>query len=376
MAAHTSRTGDPFDNAEPATKSRTGNEKRATRAKRATSYDVALLAGVSQSAVSRALSPGAYISLELRDKVLAAASQLSYQPNAMARGLSTSRSRVVALFMPNSSNPIYPFVLQNFNERLRKVGRQVQLLPPVISANEALAGMLQYQVDGLVITAASPLALSKAITRRCLAADIPVVLFNRYFQDLRVSSISCDNARAGAIAADLLFAAGHRHFAFIGGPERTSTHIDRCKGFVARLEALGAAKPLMESVPYNYDGGYAAAMRLFSRKDRPDALFCANDMLAIGAQDAARLGCGMKVPRDVSIIGFDGAPMAAWAGNSLTTFQMRVDEMVERAVEQLMLAIERGPVAPQRIKVASELVIRGSAQIPKGFDVSTANRRD
>lgn len=336
----------------------------ASRGKRATSYDVARLAAVSQSAVSRAFTPDAYISPAMRKKVLAAARQLGYQPNAIARGLTTSRSRVVALFMPNIGNPIYPFVLQTFSHRLRGHGRQILLLPLVEDAKEALACMLQYQIDGLVITAASPLALSKALARKCLAAGIPVVLFNRYFADLKVASVNCDNARGGALAAEVLHGAGHRRFAFIGGPEETSTHVDRCRGFAERLRALGAAAPLIETGPYTYDGGHAAGMRLFGRPDRPDAIFCANDVLAIGALDAARVGHGLQVPRDVSIIGFDGAPMAAWAGNDLTTIALRLEAMVESTVDLLLRAIDGQRAGSEPIRIPGDLVIRNSARMP------------
>lgn len=334
---------------------------------RPTSYDVARLARVSQSAVSRALTPGAYISADLRDKVLEAARQLGYQPNAMARGLTTSRSRVVALFMPNSGNPIYPLVLQGFSQRFRALDHQVLLLPPVGTAAEGLACLLQYRVDALVITAASPLALSKAIARKCLAAKIPLVLFNRYFSDLKIPSVSCDNYRAGAHAADMLVAAGHRRLAFVGGLEATSTHVDRCNGFVERLRALKVAEPLIEAAPYNYDGGHAAGLKLLAGKRRPDGIFCANDMMAIGVLDAARVSHGIRVPEELSIIGFDGAPMAAWAGNDLTTFRMRVDEMVEAAVGLVINAIESpGSSQVPRLHIPSEFVVRTSARLPPG----------
>ena len=99
-----------------------------------------------------------------------------------------------------------------------------------------------------MITAASPLALSKAIARKCVGAGVPVVLFNRYFADIPVASVSCDNALGGALAAETLLAARHRRFAFIGGPEPTSADADRCAGFVARLRERGAAPPLIETM--------------------------------------------------------------------------------------------------------------------------------
>ena len=117
------------------------------------------MAGVSQSAVSRAFAADAPISTALRQKVLAAAQRLNYRPNAVARSLTTNRSRVVAFFVPNIGNPLYPFVLETFSHRLRALDHQILLLPLIESAEEALAWLIQYQVEGLVITAASPLML-------------------------------------------------------------------------------------------------------------------------------------------------------------------------------------------------------------------------
>ena len=344
--------------------SRSGEPPRPAR--RATSYDVARLAGVSQSAVSRAFIADAPISASLRKKVLAAARQLSYRPNAVARSLTTSRSRVVAFFVPNIGNPLYPFVLETFSHRLRALDHEILLLPLVESADEALAWLIQYQVEGLVITAASPLALSKAIARKCLAARIPVVLFNRYFPDVRAASVNCDNAHGGALAAETLRAAGHRRFAFIGGPEPTSTHADRLAGFADRLRELGAPAPLIETTAFSYSGGYAAGLKLMARRDRPDAIFCVTDLIALGVLDAARHGRGLDVPGDVSIVGFDDVPMAAWAGNDLTTVRLPVDAMVARAVEFLLEAIEQRHGAAEVVRIAGELVLRGSSRVAPG----------
>ena len=330
--------------------------------RRATSYDVARLARVSQSAVSRAFIADAPISAALRKKVLAAARQLSYRPNAVARSLTTSRSRVVAFFVPNIGNPLYPFVLEAFSHRLRALDHQILLLPLVESADEALAWLIQFQVEGLVITAASPLALSKAIARKCLRARIPVVLFNRYFPDVRAASVNCDNAHGGALAAEMLRAAGHRRFAFIGGPEPTSTHADRRAGFVDRLRELGAPAPLIETTAFSYAGGHAAGLQLLARRHRPDAIFCATDLIALGVLDAARHGRGLKVPGDVSIVGFDDVPMAAWAGNDLTTVRLPVEDMVARAVEVLLREMQEGQGGCEVARIAGELVLRGSSR--------------
>ena len=330
---------------------------------RATSYDVARLAGVSQSTVSRAFLANAPISAQLREKVMAAARQLSFRPNAAARSLTTSRSHVVAFFVPNIGNPLYPFVLETFSRHLRALDHQILLLPLVESADEALAWLIQYQVESLVITAASPLGLSKEIAHKCLKARIPVVLFNRYFPDVRAASVNCDNARGGAVAAETLWAAGHNRFAFIGGAEATSTHADRRDGFVDRLRELGAPAPLIETTAFSYAGGYAAGLKLLGRRSRPDAVFCANDLIALGVLDAARHGHGLKVPNNLSIIGFDDAPMAAWAGYELTTVRLPVEAMVACAVKMLLSGAEERHRRAKVVLIPGDLVLRGSSRV-------------
>jgi DNA-binding LacI/PurR family transcriptional regulator len=338
----------------------------AGRGRPPTSYDVAHLAGVSQSTVSRAFAAEAPISPPFRKKVLEAARRLRYRPNAAARSLTTNRSGVVAFFVPNIGNPIYPSVLEQFSQRLRAMDRQILLLPPVQSADEALMWLTQYRVEGLVITAASPLALSKAIARKCVGAGVPLVLFNRYFADIPVASVSCDNALGGALAAETLLAARHRRFAFIGGPEPTSADADRCAGFVARLRERGAPPPLIEKTMFSYAGGHAAGLALLARRDRPDAIFCANDLIALGVLDAARHGHRLKVPRDVSIMGFDDVPMAAWAGNALTTVRLPVEEMVERAVELLGRAMAERQEKAEVVRIAGELFVRSTTRAVPG----------
>lgn len=334
--------------------------RKSTR--RATSYDVATLAGVSQSAVSRAFNTNASISQVLRDKVLAAAKELNFRPNAVARSLTTSRSGVIAFFVPRIGNPIYPVVLEAFSHQLRAQNFQILLMPLVEDADEALAWLIQYQVEGLVITAASPLALSKAITKKCLKARIPVVLFNRYFAGVRAASVCCENRLGGALAAETLFATGHRRFAFVGGPEPTSADLDRRAGFESRLQELGAAAPLIQATAFSYAGGHAVGLRMFAGRRRPNAIFCATDVIALGVLDAARHDHGLRVPADLSIIGFDDTPMSAWVGNGLTTVRLPVEEMVKQAVSLLMREIQYHPAKPEVLRIAGELVIRSTTR--------------
>ena len=188
------------------------------------------------------------------------------------------------------------------------------------------------------------------------------MLFNRYFPDIPAASVNCDNRRGGELAAETLLAGCHRRFAFIGGPEPTSTHADRLAGFVSRLRELGMPLPVIETTAFSYAGGHAAGLRLLARRGWPDAIFCVTDLIALGVLDAARHGRGLRVPHDLSIIGFDDVPMAAWAGNDLTTVRLPIEEMVDRAVELLTQAIEAPPGYAPIVRIAGELVRRSSAR--------------
>jgi DNA-binding LacI/PurR family transcriptional regulator len=296
----------------------------------ASSYDVAALAGVSQSAVSRAFRPGAYLSEELRRRVVDAAAQLGFRPNAMARGLATNRSGIVAVAVGTIGNPIYPAVLDAFSRGIAERGLQLLLLTELDDVDAVMQRVVQYRVDAMVVTASTVLEPSRQVTVRCGAAGVPVVLYNRVLPDLGTPAVICGNRAGGRLAADLLASRGHRRPAFIGGPEETSTNRDRREGFMEGLRDAGLPQPSIEIGPYSYGGGYGALLRLFARGERPDAVFCVNDLLAIGAMDAARRELRLRVPEDLSVIGFDDVPMAAWLSYDLTTIAQRIPEMVAR----------------------------------------------
>lgn len=340
-----------------------GGRGRAGGGRRASSYDVAARAGVSQSAVSRAFRPGAYISNAARAKVLKAAAELGFRPNAFARGLATRRSGIVAVAIGTIGNPIYPAVLDAFSRRFAEEGLELLLLTDLDDADAVMNRITGYQTDAVIVTASTRLEASVGVVRRCAAAGVPVVLYNRVLTDLPVAAVACANRDGGRQVAELLLRAGHRRLAFIGGPVETSTGRDRREGFRGALAAAGAAAPILESGPLDYEGGHAALLRLMRARRKPDAVFCTNDLLAIGAMDAARRVLGLRVPEDLSVVGFDDVPMAAWGSYALTTVRQRVEPMVEAAMRLLHGALA-GEAAPPLVEVPCDLVIRASARLP------------
>ncbi len=332
------------------------------RRPRITSNDVAKTAGVSQSAVSRVFTPGASVSPAMRKLVVAAAAKLGYRPNAIARSLITRRTRLVGIVMAHLTNPFYPPVLERFSRQLEAHGRRVLLitLPGQRSGDAALPEILQYQVDSLVLTSAT---LSSAMADECARIGMPVVLFNRTAARSRVSAVCCDNEAAGILAADLFLDAGDRRLGYLAGTANSSTNLERERGFFERVAARKAARPSRASGDYVYETAFQAARQLLAGKRRPTALFCANDVMAFAAIDAAR-ELGLRVPADISVLAVDDSAMARWRAYDLTTIRQPVEAMVDATVE-LLLGLEDGTITGSVIRrLPGELVIRGSARLP------------
>ncbi len=329
-----------------------------------TSGDVARLAGVSQSAVSRTFSPGASVSPEMRRRVLAAASQLGYRPNAIARAMISGKSGLIALLVAYLDNHFYPQVVEMLSRALQERGYQVLLFMTDMGRQDSVVQrMLQYQVEGIVMASAT---LSSSLARECAKTGTPVVLFNRTVPGLPTSSVTSDNFDGGRQLGQLLARAGHERIAFISGAEDSSTSRDREAGFLKGLADGGAKLFARAAGGYTREGAAQAVRTLFSRTPRPDAVFIANDHMAFAAIDLLRDAYGLRIPQDVSIVGYDDVPEAAWGGYNLTTVAQPGAEMVEATVAILLEQIEAGAVARRTVALPARLVIRGSARLQPG----------
>ena len=328
----------------------------------ATSVDVARAAGVSQATVSRVLAPGSRIAGPMRERVLAAAVALGYRPNAIARSLASQRSGMIGIVMGDMRNPFYPQVLELFSDGLRRTGRQVLLFTvrEGETVDDLLPELLQYQVDGVVIASAN---LSSGMARSCAALGTPVVLFNRVSKDAAVSSVCCENQAGGRLAADVLAQAGHRRLTFLAGTADTSTNTERLAGFTERCGELGLPAPVVEQGAYTHEAGFAAMARAMASSDPPDGVFCANDIIALGAIDAARQG-GLLPGRTMSVLGFDDIAPAAWPNYRLTTIRQDIHAMVRRAVQVLTERAGAGAGPQVTIRVAPEIVWRDTVRRP------------
>lgn len=338
---------------------------------RATSFDVAALAGVSQSAVSRAFTPGSSLAEAKRQRILEAARKLNYVPNSIASSLTTKRTNIVAVILGNLANPFYVHVMNCFVERLQEQGRQILTFTVENGADsdEAIMRVLRYQVDAVVLTSAQ---LSTRMTSICHDRGIPIVLFNRYIPGSDASGVRCDNAGGGRLIAEAFLAAGARSFAMIKGDPKGTTSQDRVRGFSERLIEAGIARSDIAEIEgaSTYDGAFNAVLREYRQEPRrlPDAIFGINDIMAMGAMDALRYRMGVRIPQGVMVGGFDDIPESRRHPYHLTTVRQPIEPMVEEALAILHLDEPERPIEPGiDRKVSGRLVWRSTIPTPPDY---------
>lgn len=332
-----------------------------------TSLDVAERAGVSQSAVSRVFSSGASASPKMADKVHKAAAELGYRPNVLARSLITGRTKMIGLVVAYLENQFYPEVVEKLSHALQEQGYHILVFMATLTADnvdQLLEDLLAYQVDGIIMAS---VAMSSDLAARCEAAGVPVVLINRSQDDRRLSAVTSDNIAGGEKVAEFLVAGGHKRIGHIAGWEGASTQIYREKGFQQGLDKAGVPLFAREVGNFHYDSTQDAARRMFEKDPYPDAVFVANDHMALAVMEYLRHERGLRVPEDVSVIGYDDATLASWPSFALTTIRQPSNRMVEATVTTLMDHIKFGKTEPRRVVIEGPLIVRGSAKIPQGW---------
>ena len=337
-----------------------------------TSAEVAERAGVSQSAVSRVFTPGASASAKTVEKVKRAAAELGYRPNILARAMVSGRSRMIGLVVAYLDNQFYPDVLERLSNALQQQGYHVLVFMASQKAGNidgVVEEILDYQVDGII---AASVALSSDLSDRCRAAGVPMVLFNRAQDGEGFSSVTTDNYEGGRKLAELLLAGGHERIGYIAGREGASTQRDRELGFCDRLAEAGRTLYAREVGNFLMDEAAEAARRMFGvdPSERPDAVFVANDHMAIPVLDTLRSEFGLRVPDDVSVVGYDDVPAAAWPSYNLTTVRQPADHMVAKTVDLILRMIEDDGTPPRNVEVRGELILRGSAKKPEEWDTT------
>jgi DNA-binding LacI/PurR family transcriptional regulator len=320
-----------------------------------TSADVAERAGVSRSAVSRTFTPGASVSPEVKRRVIAAADELGYRVNRLARGLISSRSNLVGLVCANLETPFAAGLLSRTTAALAQRGLHALVFefngnPPDVRAE--IQRILEFRVEAIVVMSGSP---PPSIVDECMANGVKLVLVNRPVVGHGSYNIVSDDQGGAAMAADRLIRAGHTRLAVVASDSGTPTQLRRTAGFVERAGAQGLSVEVTQNGPTSYDAGRLGARALFARSRDcvPDAVFCTTDLLAAGFMDTVRNEFGLAVPNDVSVIGYDDIPQASWGAYQLTTVKQGTHDLSQAIVN----AIRNDDGSPDRTSTVGAVLV-------------------
>ena len=329
-----------------------------------TSLDVARKAGVSQSAVSRVLTPGGSASKKTAEKVRSAVDELGYRPNILARSLITGKSNIIGLVVAYLNNRFYPEVLEKLSNRLQKEGYHVLIFIANNTKDDisnVIEGILEYQVDGIV---AASVAMSSDLAARCQAAGVPIVLFNRSQTDDELPSVTSNNYLGGRTAAKYLLELHHKKIGYIAGWEGASTQVEREDGFNSMILEQNLIVTHREVGNFEIDQAKEAAKKMFGISDHPTAVFVASDHMAFAVMDVLRSDIRLRIPQDVSIIGFDDVSLASYSAYDLTTIRQPIAQMVDSTVDILLNQIEQPTTAGNNvIKIDPVLVKRSTCTV-------------
>jgi DNA-binding LacI/PurR family transcriptional regulator len=323
---------------------------------------VAKRAGVSRSAVSRTFTPGASVSEDTRRRVMNAATALGYHVNHLARGLMRRSTGIVCLIVADVESPQTARMVRAITTRLQSVGKvamMINISDPRDDAGEALRQTLNYRADATVVMSGTP---SQKIVRGCLDNGQRLILISRDDKIAGPHNIRLDNAAAARLAFASFMRAGCRRLAVINSNLGTPSLSAREAAFVAQARAAKLdVTVIREGGMTSYENGLIAARRLFTAEQRPDGVFCVNDLLACGAMDVARKEFGLRVPEDVSFIGFDNMRQADWLSYSLTTFDQPVEEIADNVAA--LATEDETRRQPARIEILPKMVWRGSVRV-------------
>jgi len=308
-----------------------------------TSVDVANLAGVSRSAVSRTFTPGASVSPETREKVMAAATALGYQVNILARSMIQGQSNLVGVVISGFQDP---FRVSLLGEISRKLGEHA-MVPLLMNVedpdglSDLLRILLSYQITGVIMTSGAP---PKAVAQEYLRREVAVVMINRDRDLEGVDVINCDNRAGGELAAKTLIEGGARALAFVNTRASTFSGIARGKAFHSYLKKAASPRSAVDYLAdtAGYEAGREAARALMAKtRGRPNGVFCATDLMACGFLDAARSEFGLCAPDDFQLIGFDDIALAGLDSYKLTTIRQDPGALAARAVDSLLERMKR-----------------------------------
>ncbi|MGL4224856.1 LacI family DNA-binding transcriptional regulator [Vibrio misgurnus] len=301
----------------------------------ASAAEVARLAGVSRSAVSRTFTAGASVSDETRQRVLAAAHTLNYHVNHLARGLSNERSRPVCLLGSNLNAPFQAKLMDALTQKLQLAGRAVMVINTSGSAevvDAALRQTLNYRASATIVLSGTPQA---SLVETCVNSGQHVILVNRAGQFDGADHISLDYTSTMYDALYRLKQAGCQRLAVVSSTIQSPSMVKREQLFLTAAQQENIACSIYRSGPTCYQTGIETARQILASRHRPDGVFCVTDLIACGFMDAARQEFKLSIPEDLCVIGFDNIEQAGWLSYQLTTFGQPLEEMTDAIIQRL-----------------------------------------
>jgi LacI family transcriptional regulator len=327
-------------------------------ANRVTIGQVAERAGVSISTVSRVLNDLDRVHPQTRQRVLTVVRELRYQPSALARGLAIQRTQMLGFVIPTLSDPFYLDIVRGVEEAAAAASHNLLVVSQFSARDDRRYLQLfdQRQVDGMVLVG---VAVPPEELARLAAQGFPVAVLQQEVGD-GVFTFLADNYGGARDLAEHLLGLGYRHIAYIAGSDHTPDNAERLRGLKDALAAHGLSLPeaCVAQGDYSRKSGYRAMQRLLAQGPRPEAVFAANDQMALDAVLAIR-DHGLRVPEDVAVVGFDDISLAAYVTPPLTTVRQPAFDLGYRAARAVLGALQE-PVAPQRVVLPTQLVVRQS----------------
>jgi len=332
--------------------------------RRATLKDVAQAAGVSQSTTSRALSGEGYVAPAVRERVLATADRLGYVPHAMARSLRKQVSRSVGVVVSDLRNTFYADLAAGVAARARALGYTMMLVDDQGSAEDELSAARAFvstRTAGVIVT-----PVSATVSAYLLGQQTPVVEVDRQFSRGSCDAVVIDHHKVARRVTEHLIALGHRRIALLVDEIDWTTGSARSEGYRSALRAAGlpASPELLVSVGWDSGGARRAAVDLLAQRNRPTALFAANNVLAEGLWRAVG-DLGLRVPDDVSVLSFDDARWMSMVSPGMTAVAQDVVALGAAAMDRLVARIARPDEEPQTVTLEAEILPRGSTAAPR-----------
>jgi LacI family transcriptional regulator len=327
-----------------------------------TMADVAREAGVSLMTVSRAINGKDGLSKATRDRILAIVDRLGYRPSIIARSLVTDRTGTIGLVVIDNSNPFFSEVARGVEQEAYAQGYNVFLCnteEDIEREQAVLRSLEEKRVDGVILC--SPRSDEKVL-QAALEQHAAVVLINRRLADMRLGTVLVNDEQGGRICTEHLLSRGHRAIGFLSGPSRSYSGQARARGYRAALEVAGVAPCLELTRPCLpvVESGREATLALLAAQPQITALFCYNDLSAVGALQAC-VSLGRRVPDDLAIVGFDDIPLARLVTPPLTTCHVPLHDLGKQAMQSLLDHINGCGANCDDIVIEPKLIIRGTA---------------